>query len=210
MQSWLHQHSLRETEAQRALREEMAAHPQGGMQTSPEQAQFLALLVSAIGARRAIEVGAFTGYSALAIAHALPADGELVACDVHEENMSIAQAWWEKDGVADRITPRLGPATQTLEALLADGEAGAFDFIYVDADKESSEQYYELGLELLRPGGIIGIDNMFRGGRVVDPEATDPGTVATRAIARKLADDERVAYTLIPIGDGLALALTRG
>lgn len=206
MQSWLHEHSLRETEVQRALRAEMESHPHGEMQTSPEQVQFMAMLVAAIGGRRAIEVGVFTGYSALAIAHALPDDGVLVACDIDEDFMAIARSWWEKDGVADRITSRVGPAVETLEGMLAAGEAGTYDFMYVDADKESSEAYYELGLQLLRPGGIIAIDNMFRGGRVVEPDANDSSTIATRVIARKLVDDERVAYTLVPIGDGLALA----
>lgn len=206
LQAWLHEHSLRETDVQRALREAMESHPHGEMQTSPEQVQFMAMLISAIGGKRAIEVGVFTGYSAMAIAHALPADGELIACDVSEEYMAIAQTWWVKDGVADRITPRLGPAAESLEAMLADGEGGTYDFMYVDADKESSDRYYELGLQLLRPGGIIGIDNMFRGGRVVDPDANDSSTIATRAIAKKLVNDERIAYTLVPIGDGLALA----
>lgn len=210
MQAWLHEHSLRETEVQRALRADMESHPHGEMQTSPEQVQFMAMLVGAIGGRRAIEVGVFTGYSAMAIAHALPANGELIACDMSEEYMAIAQSWWEKDGVADRITPRLGPAVDTLEGLLSEGQAGCFDFMYIDADKELSDQYYELGLQLVRPGGLIGIDNMFRGGRVVDPEANDPSTIATRAIAKKLFLDDRIAYTLVPIGDGLALACKLG
>ena len=210
MQAWLHEHSLRETEVQRALRADMESHPHGEMQTSPEQVQFMAMLFAAIGGRRAIEVGVFTGYSAMAIAHALPADGELIACDVSEEYMAVAQSWWERDGVADRITPRIGPAVDSLKALLAEGPAESFDFMYVDADKESSEQYYELGLQLLRPGGLIAIDNMFRGGRVVDPEAQDSSTIATRALANKLVVDDRIAYTLVPIGDGLAVAMKRG
>lgn len=210
MRSWLHEHSLRETPVQRELREAMESHPHGEMQTSPEQVQFMAMLVSAIGGRRALEVGVFTGYSAMAIAHALPVDGELVACDVSEEYMAIAQTWWAKDGVADRITPRVGPAVDSLEAMLAAGEAGTYDFMYVDADKQSSEQYYELGLQLLRTGGILGIDNMFRGGRVSKPSENDESTVATRALAKKLVADERIAYTLVPIGDGLAVALKRG
>ena len=210
MQSWLHAHSLRETEVQRALRMEMASHPEGGMQTSPEQAQFMGLLLAGIGGRRAIEVGVFTGYSALAIAHALPADGQLVACDISEEYMAVARSWWERDGMSDRITSRVGPAAESLQTMLDAGEAGTYDFMYVDADKESSPTYYELGLELLRPGGFIGIDNMFLGGKVVDPAEDGSNVIATREIARTLHDDERVAYSLVPVGDGLALAMKRG
>ena len=210
MQTWLHDHSLRETPVQRALRLEMASHPEGEMQTSPEQVQFMAMLMAAIGGRRAIEVGVFTGYSAMAIAHVLPEGGELVACDLSPEYMDIAEGWWERDGVADRISQRVGPAVESLQALLDEGQAGSFDFMYVDADKESSDQYYELGLQLIRPGGLITIDNMFRGGRVVDPSADDSSTVATRAIAEKLFADERIDYTLVPIGDGLAVARKRG
>ncbi len=209
MQAWLHEHSLRETEVQRALRLEMASHPEGGMQTSPEQVQFMGQLFAGIGGRRAIEVGVFTGYSALAIAHAMPADGELIACDVSEEFMAIARSWWEKDGMSDRITSRVGPAAESLQALLDEGQAGTFDFMYVDADKESSPVYYELGLKLLRTGGFIAIDNMFLGGKVVDPAENGSNVIATREIARVLHDDQRVSYSLIPVGDGLALAMKR-
>ena len=209
MQAWLHDHSLRETEVQRALRLEMASHPEGGMQTSPEQVQFMGQLFAGIGGRRAIEVGVFTGYSALAIAHAMPSDGELIACDVSEHYMAIARSWWEKDGMSDRITSRVGPAAESLQALLDEGQAGTFDFMYVDADKESSPIYYELGLQLLRSGGFIGIDNMFVGGKVVDPTATEPNVLATRSIARSMHDDQRVLYSLLPVGDGLGLAMKR-
>lgn len=209
MQSWLHEHSLRETDVQRALRHDMGTHPEGGMQTSPEQAQFMALLFESIGGKRAIEVGVFTGYSALAIAHVLPPGGELVACDISEEFMSVARSWWERDGMSDRITSRVGPAAQTLQALIDEGQAGTFDFMYVDADKESSPVYYELGLQLLRPGGFIGIDNMFLGGKVVDPAEDGSNVVATREIARILHDDQRVSYSLVPVGDGLGLAMKR-
>ncbi len=209
MQAWLHEHSLRETEVQRALRLEMASHPEGGMQTSPEQVQFMGQLFAGIGGRRAIEVGVFTGYSALAIAHVLPPDGEVIACDISEHYMSVARSWWERDGMSDRIHSRIGPAAESLQALLDDGQAGTFDFMYVDADKESSPTYYELGLKLLRPGGFIGIDNMFLGGKVVDPDEDGSNVIATRKIARTLHDDERVAYSLVPVGDGLALAMKR-
>ena len=209
MQSWLHEHSLRETEVQRALRLEMASHAEGGMQTSPEQAQFMGLLIAGIGGRRAIDVGVFTGYSALAIAHALPPGGELVACDISEAYMEVARSWWERDGMSDRITSRVGPAVESLQAMLDEGQAGTYDFMYVDADKESSPAYYELGLELLRPGGFIGIDNMFLGGKVVEPSEDGSNVIATREIARTLHDDKRVNYSLVPVGDGLALAMKR-
>jgi predicted O-methyltransferase YrrM len=204
---WLMAHGLRETPVQQALRDAMEGHPDGGMQTSAEQVQLLALLLKSINARRVIEVGVFTGYSALGMAMALPPGGRLIACDVSLEHMDVAQQWWQRAGLLDRIEPRVGPAAQTLETMLQVGEAGTYDFIYVDADKAGYPAYYELGLQLVRPGGLLAFDNMFRGGDVADPDVTDPDTVATRTLAIQLLADERIDYSLIPIGDGLALAL---
>ncbi|MCH2162392.1 MAG: class I SAM-dependent methyltransferase [Phycisphaerales bacterium] len=209
MQNWMHDHSLRETDLQRALRREMESHPEGNMQTSAEQVQLMGLLVRAIGARRAVEVGVFTGYSALAIAAALPEDGRLVACDLSAEFMAIARGWWEKAGLSDRIEPRVGPAAESLKAMIEEGHAGTIDFMYIDADKTGYATYYELGLQLLRPGGLIALDNMFQGGRVADPANTEPDTVAIRQLALALQADDRIDYSLLPIGDGLGLAMKR-
>ena len=176
------------------------------MQTSPEQAQFLHFLARSIEATRAIEVGVYTGASALAIASALPGDGRLVACDISDEHLETARMAWQAAGVDARIESRIGPVLATHETLLQEPGAGEYDFMYIDADKENSLNYYEHGLKLLRPGGIITIDNMFRGGRVADPSCDDASTVATRELAQFLLKDERIDYSLVPIGDGLALA----
>lgn len=179
------------------------------MQTSPEQVQLLALLLKTMNARRVIEVGVFTGYSAMGMAMALPDDGVLVACDLSPDHMAVAQSWWDRAGVSERIEPRIGPAIESLEAMLADGQGGTYDFMYFDADKEAFLEYYELGLKLLRPGGLLTFDNMLKGGRVADPSVTDTSTEATRALAKKLLGDDRVEYSLNPIGDGLALAMLK-
>ena len=142
-------------------------------------------------------------------AMALPEDGVLVACDLSPDHMAVAESWWDRAGVSDRIVPRVGPAIESLEAMLADGEGGTYDFMYFDADKEAFLEYYELGLRLLRPGGLLTFDNMLKGGRVADLSVTDPSTEATRSLARKLLADERVEYSLNPIGDGLALAMLK-
>ena len=209
MRSWLHDHSLRETDVQRELRASMELHPEGEMLTSPEQVQLMALLAKSIGTKRAVEIGVFTGYSALGIAAALPTGGTLIACDSSAEFMAIARDWWEKAGVAEKIESRIGPGEESMRALLEEGLRETIDFIYVDADKTGYETYYELGLELLRPGGIIGLDNMFQGGRVADASNDTPDTVAIRALAQRLHDDDRVDYSLLPVGDGLGLALKR-
>ena len=209
MRSWLHDHSLRETDVQRELRASMELHPEGEMLTSPEQVQLMALLAKSIGTKRAVEIGVFTGYSALGIAAALPTGGTLIACDSSAEFMAIARDWWEKAGVAGKIESRIGPGEESMRALLEEGLRETIDFIYVDADKTGYETYYELGLELLRPGGIIGLDNMFQGGRVADASNDTPDTVAIRALAQRLHDDDRVDYSLLPVGDGLGLALKR-
>ena len=209
MQLWLHEHSLRETDVQRELRLSMTDFPDGEMLTSAEQVQLMALLAKSIGAKRAVEVGVFTGYSALGIARVLPEDGKLYACDMNEEFMEIARDWWVKAGLDGKIESRLGPGEESLKALLDEGLRGSIDFMYVDADKVNSAKYYELGLELLRPGGIIGMDNMFLGGYVVDSGNNEPNTLATRELAIKLLADERVDYSLLPVGDGLGIALKR-
>ncbi len=201
--------SSREPEILRRLRAETARLPNAGMQIGPEQGQFMGLLVQLMGARRTLEVGVFTGYSSLAVALALPPDGRVVACDVSEEWTAIARRYWAEAGVAGKIELRLGPAVETLDALLADGQADGFDFAFIDADKENYDHYYERALRLVRPGGLIAIDNVLWGGRVADPEAQGESLAAIRALNAKLHRDERVALSLVPIGDGLTLALRR-
>ncbi|MBD2451018.1 class I SAM-dependent methyltransferase [Nostoc sp. FACHB-152] len=202
--------SLREPEILRKLRGETANHPSGSMQISPEQGQFMRLLIQLLGAKKTLEVGVFTGYSSLSVALALPADGKIVACDVSEEYTAIARKYWQQAGVADKIDLRLAPALETLDQLLATGQAGTFDFAFIDADKENYDGYYERCLQLIRPGGLIAIDNVLWSGDVAKPQIQDESTKAIRAINQKLRDDERVTLSLIPIGDGLTLALKRG
>jgi predicted O-methyltransferase YrrM len=197
--------SLRESAVLKELRERTARLPHAMMQISPEQGQFMQWLVSTLQARRAIEVGVFTGYSALVTALALPADGELIALDVSAEYTDIAKPFWKRAGVEDRIRLRLGPALDSLHGMLASGEAGKFDFAFIDADKENYEHYYEALLQLLRTGGVIAIDNVLWSGRVIDESSNDRDTVALRALNRKLANDQRVAISMLPVGDGLTL-----
>ena len=192
---------LRET-----TREATPAHM---MQISPEQGAFMALLVRMIGARRTIEVGTFTGYSALVVAEALPADGELIACDVSEEWTAIGRPFWERAGVADKIDLRLKPAVETLNELIAAGESDSFDFAFIDADKSNYGDYYERCLTLLRTGGLVAIDNVLWGGRVADASATDDDTMAIREINARVHEDSRVDACTVPIGDGLTLAVKR-
>jgi predicted O-methyltransferase YrrM len=194
------------TDPMRRLREETAQMPQGGMQISAEQGQFMQLLVKLLGAKKGLEVGVFTGYSALCVAQALPPDGVLHACDVSEEFTSVARRYWAESGVASKIHLYLGPATETLERFLAEGQAGTFDFAFIDADKPNYDAYYEAALQLLRPGGLIGIDNTLWSGRVADPSAQDESTVALRALNAKIHGDSRVDAAIVPIGDGLTLA----
>jgi len=201
--------SLREPEVLRRLREETASLEQAGLQISPEQGQLMALLVELIGATRTLEIGTFTGYSALVVALALPADGCVVACDVSEEWTRVARRYWAEAGVAENIDLRLGPALDTLDTLLAEERTGGFDFAFIDADKESYDAYYERCLALVRRGGLIAIDNVLWHGRVVDPSDTDADTEAIRVLNAKLAHDERVSISLVPIGDGLTLARKR-
>lgn len=203
------EHSVRDAPVLRELREETARMPHAGMQIGPEQGQFMALLAKLVGARRCIEVGVFTGYSALAVAMALPPGGRIVACDVSEEWTAVARRYWEKAGVADRIDLRLGKALRTLDALLAGGEAGRFDFAFIDADKGNYLAYYERCLELLRPGGLVVADNTLWSGEVADATSQKDDTVALRAFNDALHHDERVDVALLPVGDGVTLARKR-
>lgn len=201
--------SLREPEVLRRLREETARLEQAGMQISPEQGQFLALLVEIVGARRILEVGTFTGYSALVMTLAMPDDGTLLACDVDREWTDVARRYWDEAGVGGRIELELAPAADTLEHLVARGDSGSFDLAFLDADKRGLADYFELALELVRPGGLIAVDNTLWHGRVVDPEDHDASTEAIRAFNRKVREDGRVSLSLVPIGDGVTLARKR-
>ena len=201
--------SLREHPAQTALREATKAHPHAGMQIGPEQGQFMALLVRLIGARRTIEIGVFTGYSALCVALALPDDGYLLACDVSDEYTKVGKPYWQQAGVAHKIDLRLAPARSTLDARLANGEAGTFDFAFIDADKTGYDDYYERCLRLLRRGGLIAVDNVLWSGSVARP-AKSADTAALQMLNDKLHRDERIDLSLLPIGDGLTLARKRG
>lgn len=200
--------SLREHPAQAALREATRTHAHAGMQISPEQGQFMALLVKLIGARRTIEIGTFTGYSALSVALALPEDGRLLACDINDAYTQVGRPFWEQAGVAHKIELQLAPALRTLDARLAAGEACAYDFAFIDADKTGYDAYYERCLQLLRPGGLIAIDNTLWGGAVARP-ADDADTRALQALNAKLHHDERVDLSLLPFSDGLTLARKR-
>ncbi len=200
---------MREHPELAALREATASHPMARMQIAPEQGALMQLLVRLMGARRCVEIGTFTGYSALAVALALPEDGRLVACDLSEEYTRIGRPFWERAGVAERIDLRIGPALDTLDALLAAGEAGRFDFAFVDADKESYVAYADRCLALLRPGGLLAVDNVLWSGRVVDPEDREPSTEGVRALNAHLAAHDGVDLAMVPVGDGLTLARKR-
>lgn len=201
--------SLRETPLLKRLRDETAQLANAQWQIAPEQGQFMALLVELLGARRAVEVGTFTGYSSLVVALAMPADGRLVTCDVDEKTTAIARRYWKEAGVADKIELRLGPAVDSLDALLADGGAEGFDLAFVDADKKNYDAYYERGLALLRPGGLMVVDNVLWNGAVADPARQDEDTLAIRALNAKIHGDERVSLSLLPVSDGLTLARKR-
>ena len=201
--------SLREPDVLSRLREETARMPQHNMQISPEQGQFMALLVELTGSRTYLEIGTFTGYSTLSVALALPGDGRVVACDISEEFTSRAKPYWQEAGVAGKIDLRLGPALETLDALIADGEGGAFDFAFIDADKVNYQGYFQRVLDLIRPGGLILVDNVLWSGAVVDPARDDEDTEAIRAFNQARAGDPRISLSLVPIGDGLTLARKR-
>lgn len=200
--------SLREHPMLAELRTAMRDHPQVNMQIAPEQGQFMQLLVRLTGARRTLEIGVFTGYSALAVALALPDDGRLVGCDISREYTDVARAYWERAGVAHKIDLRLAIALDTLDALIAEGQSGSFDFAFIDADKTSYDAYYERCLTLLRPGGVIAVDNVLWNGRVARPPV-DEDTAAIQAFNEKLHNDARIDLSLLPLGDGLTLARKR-
>ncbi|WP_420426772.1 class I SAM-dependent methyltransferase [Algiphilus sp.] len=209
LHAYLLAHSLREDAVLQALREETASLPERNMQISPEQGQFMQLLLRLMGARRCLEVGTFTGYSALAMAQVLPADGEVVTCDCSEEWTRIASRYWQQAGMQQRIVLKLGTAADSLAALLDEGQGGRFDFAFIDADKAGYAHYYESCLQLVRAGGLIAIDNTLWDGRVVDPATTDTATEAIRAFNAALHADTRVDISMVPIGDGLSLARKR-
>ncbi|MBD2335540.1 class I SAM-dependent methyltransferase [Calothrix sp. FACHB-156] len=202
--------SLREPEILTQLRQETAQHPMARMQIAPEQGQFMALLVQLIGAKKTLELGVFTGYSTLVVALALPSDGKIVACDVNEEFTAIARRYWQQAGVADKIDLHIAPALDTLDKLLQAGEAATFDFAFIDADKSNYDAYYERSLQLIRPGGVIAIDNVLWSGRVADPQVQDNRTKRIRAFNQKLHQDPRINLSLVPIADGLTLAMKVG
>ncbi|HEV7164622.1 MAG: class I SAM-dependent methyltransferase [Gammaproteobacteria bacterium] len=201
--------SLRDLPLLKRLREETAKHPRAQMQISPEQGQFMQLLTKLMGARRCIEVGVFTGYSSLCVALALPADGRILACDVSEEFTSVARRYWKEAAVEQKIELKLAPALETLDGRLKAGEAGSYDLAFIDADKSNYSGYYERILKLLRPGGLVLVDNVLWDGAVIDKADKSADTVAIRAFNEALLRDERVDISLLPVGDGLTLARKR-
>jgi predicted O-methyltransferase YrrM len=201
--------SLRESDILKALREETASFPTANMQIAPEQGQFMALLVQLLGAKNTIEVGVYTGYSALAVAMALPDDGQIIACDISEEYTAVARRYWLAAEVSEKVDLRLAPATETLKVLIDEGKTSTFDFAFIDADKESYAEYFELCFQLLRPGGLIAIDNVLWDGAVVDAEKQDVNTCAIREFNQQLLLDDRVDISMVPIADGLTLAIKR-
>jgi predicted O-methyltransferase YrrM len=199
--------SVREHDALRRLREETASHPRAIMQIAPEQGQLFHLLVTLTRAKKALEIGVFTGYSSLAVALALPEDGRITACDVSEDYTAIARRYWSDAGVAHKIDLRIAPAAETLEQLLSDGAAGTYDFVFIDADKAGYDSYYELSLRLMRTGGLIVLDNMLYHGLVPDPNEKGTDPTALRELNAKIGRDDRVASSLLPIADGITLAV---
>jgi len=200
---------VRESDVLKELRAETAPRENAGMQIAADQGQFMAFLVKALGVKRYLEVGVFTGYSSTVVAQAMPADGRVVACDISEEFTAVAQSFWQKAGVADKIELRLGPAVETLDAMIAEGQSGSFDFAFIDADKPNYLAYYERALSLIRTGGVIAIDNVLWDGRVADKSVLDEHTVAIRQVNEHLHRDERIDLALVPIGDGVTLARKR-
>ena len=201
--------SLRDSDLKRRLRRETAALPEAGMQISPEQGQFMALLVALMGAKQVLEIGTFTGYSALCMAEALPPDGRIVACDISEEWTAIGRRYWREAGVEQKIDLRLGDAKISLDRLLQRGKQETFDLIFIDADKTGYDNYYEMSLQLLRRGGLILVDNALWGGQVADDSVQDEDTRSIRKLNKKIRDDQRVEASLILVGDGLYLARKR-
>jgi caffeoyl-CoA O-methyltransferase len=209
LNAYLIEVGAREPEVLGRLREETAAMPQARMQIAVEQGALLSMLVKLLNARRVLEIGTFTGYSSTAMALALPPDGRIVCCDVSEEFTAVARRTWAAAGVEDRVDLRLAPALETLEALLATDGTGSFDLAFIDADKTSYRGYVEGALLLVRPGGLIAIDNVLWSGRVIDPAETDEDTQAIRDLNADLANDERVDIAMVPIADGLTLLRVR-
>lgn len=205
--NYCRQISVREHPLLTRLREETASHPRAIMQIAPEQGQFFQFLVRLTGAKMALEIGVFTGYSSIAVAQALPPDGHITACDISEEYTSVARRYWQEAGLTEKIDLRIGPAADTLEQLLHEGREGAYDFAFIDADKTGYDRYYELCLRLVRTGGLIVLDNMLYHGNV--PGNADHGadTAALRALNTKIGNDPRVSATLLPIADGVMLAV---
>lgn len=202
--------SLREPEVLKQLREETARHAHRSMQIAPEQGQFMALLVELIGAGKILEVGVFTGYSSTCLALALPPDGRITACDISEEFTSVARRYWDQAGIANKIDLRLAPALDTLDSLIAEGRSGSYDLAFIDADKANYDGYYERALALLRVGGLLLVDNVLWSGKVIEDAASgDADTAAIRALNEKIHVDPRVSISLLPIADGLTLALKR-
>ena len=201
--------SFRDTALLAQLRQETSAHPLSRMQISPEQGQFMDVLLRAMNAKKVIEIGVFTGYSSLVMARALPEDGKILACDIDEETTKVARRYWQEAGVAHKIDLRIGEAEETLGKLIGENRSGEYDFAFIDADKEKYETYFEQVLTLIRPGGLIAIDNTLWSGSVVDETIQDADTVAIRKLNRSLHGDDRVHLSLVPIGDGLTLALKK-
>ena len=207
--AYVQQVGTRLTPAQEGLRAATRGMKAAGMQIGPDQGQFMGFLVRLLGVKRALEVGTFTGYSALSVAQALPADGKLICCDISTEYTDVGKPFWHQAGVADRIDLRIGPAVETLDRLISDGGANSFDFAFIDADKSNYDAYYERCLVLVRQGGVIAVDNVLWSGAVIDPEKNSEDTQALRALNRKLHTDERVDLVMLTIGDGLTLLRRR-
>ncbi len=207
--AYLVQCTLREPPLLARLRAETAKMENAELQISPEQGQFMGFLVELLGARRALEIGTFTGYSSLCVAMVLPPDGKLICCDVSKEWTDIARRYWAEAGVADKIDLRLGPALVTLDDRLTHGASSSYDFAFIDGDKANYDNYYERVLRLLRPGGLVALDNALSAGRVVHPAPDDASARAIDALNRKIQRDDRVTASLVPIGDGLMLARKR-
>lgn len=209
VQAYVLAHGVREPAILARLRDETARHPRAQMQIAPEQGAVLRFLVEVLGARRCLEIGTFTGYSSLAMALAMPADGTIVCCDISDEYTQIARRFWAEAGVAHKADLRIGPAVETLDGLLAGGGAGTFDLAFIDADKHAYPDYWERCVALVRPGGVIAVDNVLWSGDVADPSITDRDTVALRRVNEIIDADERVTPVMLPIADGMTLARKR-
>lgn len=206
---YLHKISLREPDVLKQLRDQTQKMSMSQMQISPEQGQFMRLLMEMMGAKKTLDIGTFTGYSALSVALGLPENGKVIACDINGEWTKIARRFWEQAGVANKIDLQLAPAVETLQALIDSGESNTFDFAFIDADKLNYSRYYELSLQLVRPGGMIAVDNVLWDGKVADPAVHDDNTNAIRNLNQFILNDERVSISMLPIGDGLTLARKR-